>query len=201
MNLQQQSPEWFKARESRLTASDFGSAAGVKGAYNTRQKLWELKTGRDWVEANEYMQYGLDTEPIAKVAFEIITGDIVRDSDLVIHPDHNFLACSPDGLIDSGSVLEIKCPTRAVHSQISEQFLGQIFGQLACTGRETALFFSYHPRGQRLWQVKWSEEYWSWMFPLLEEFWNHVIEDECPRRRKRKSFCGELDITELSIMP
>jgi len=198
--MKQGTPEWHQARQKILTASDFGSAANLKGAYVSRQKLWELKTQRDWKDTNAFMEYGQRMEPIARHSFETLSGHLVDDCDLILHPDIDFLGCSPDGLTHSGHLLEIKCPVRAVHTGISEQFLGQIFGQMSCTGREIALFFSYHPEGQRLWRIDWSNEYWAWLFPLLEEFWNYVIKDECPPRKNKQSFDGEIKIEELPLL-
>jgi len=146
------------------------------------------------------MEYGNRMEPIARHSFEILSGHLVDHCDLIFHPDIDFMGCSPDGITDSGSLLEIKCPVRAVHDQISEQFLAQIFGQLACTGRKTAYFFSFHPEGQRLWHISWSDEYWNWLYPLLKEFWNYVVTDQCPPKKNKQSFDGEIGIEELPIV-
>lgn len=196
--MEQRSPEWYEARRHRLTASDFGSAANLPNAYKSRQKLWEIKTGREVIEPNEFMQYGTDMEPFAKFAYENLSGNFVDDVGFVVHPDLDFLGSSPDGLIDTGSVLEIKCPVKQVHSAISDQFLAQVHGHLACTQREVGFFFSYHPEAQRLWQISWSQEYWDWLFPLLEEFWTHVVEDTCPPRKSKQKFEGEIEIKLIS---
>ena len=195
--MEQRSPEWYEARRHRLTASDFGSAANLKNAYKSRQKLWEIKTGREVIEPNEFMQYGTDMEPVAKFSYENLSGNLVDDVGFVVHPDLDFLGSSPDGLIDTGSVLEIKCPIKQVHSAISEQFIAQVHGHLACTQRKTGFFFSWHPEGQRLWEITWSQEYWDWLFPLLQEFWNYVLDDERPPKKSKQQFDGEIQIKEI----
>ena len=186
--LEQRSPEWFAERSKRLTASNFGSAAGIKGAYKSRAALWRIQTGREVVEVNEWMLFGTQYEPVAKFAYEVLSGNVVDDCGLIVHPDNDFLGCSPDGIIASVGVLETKCRSREPHESISDQFMAQIQGQLACTKMEQCHFQSWSPTGQRVWEVKRSAEYWDWIFPLLKEFWSHVKNDEQPKRSPRKKF-------------
>ena len=42
--------------------------------------------------------------------FKEVEGTVVKEYGLFIHPEHNFLAASSDGLIGDNCVLEIKCP-------------------------------------------------------------------------------------------
>ena len=196
MESKQQSPEWFKERSKRLTASDFGSAAGLKKSYKSRQKLWRLKTGRDEPEeANEFMLFGSEHEPIALHAYEALSGNLVDDCPLILHPDYSFLGSSPDGIVDSILCLEIKCRAREPHESITDQFVAQCIGQLACTALKEIHFFSWSPYGQRLWRLTWSQEYWDWLFPFLEEFWEYVQKDiEPPRLKKKRQYDGKLNI-------
>jgi putative phage-type endonuclease len=191
--LKQRSPEWFAERRKRLTASNFGSAAGIKGAYKSRAELWKIQTGRKIVEVNEWMQFGTEYEPVAKFAYEVISGNVVNDCGLIVHPDHDFLGCSPDGIITSVGLLETKCRTRDPHESISHQFMAQIQGQLACTQMEQCHFQSWSPTRQRVWEVKRSDEYWDWIFPFLTLFWSHITSDVEPQRSPRKEFEGTID--------
>ena len=49
--------------------------------------------------------------------FKEVEGTVVKECGLFIHPEHNFLAASPDGLIGDNCVLEIKCPYSKYHQQ------------------------------------------------------------------------------------
>lgn len=204
--MEQRSPEWFEERRHRLTASDFGSAAGIKGAYNSRAKLWKLKTGKKEREPpNEYMLFGTENEHIAIHSYQVVSGNVVDDCGLIVHPSYDFLASSPDGIIDcigidgdSKGCLEVKCRHKEPHQSISAQFIAQIFGQLACTGFKECHFHSWSPSGQRTWRVEWVDEYWEWLFPLLQGFWWYVENDEEPPGLKQvggyRKYEGELKI-------
>ncbi|KAK3930907.1 Exonuclease [Frankliniella fusca] len=54
-------------------------------------------------------QWGSDHESVAKKKFEEETGLVVRETGLWIH-ESGLWACSPDGLVGTSAVLEIKCP-------------------------------------------------------------------------------------------
>ena len=49
-------------------------------------------------------------EDIARDYYEYHTGNEVTETGLIVHPTHQFLAASPDGLIGLDGCIEIKCP-------------------------------------------------------------------------------------------
>ena len=195
----QRSQAWFDQRSKRLTASDFGSAAGLKGSYNSRAELWKLKTGRKERDPpNEFMLFGTENEPVALHAYKVLAGNLVDECGLIVHPSYDFLGSSPDGIVDSVLCLEVKCRAREPHESITDQFVAQCLGQLACTTLKEIHFFSWSPHGERLWRLKWSNEYWDWLFPLLKEFWDYVQNDEePPRLSKKRKYQGKLNIKLL----
>jgi putative phage-type endonuclease len=196
--MKQQSPEWFRERAKRLTASDFGSAAGVEGAYKTRPKLWKIKTQREVIKPNEFMYFGTEHEPVARYRYEVVSGNLVDDVSLVIHPDHDFLGASPDGLIPAVGLLEVKCRQRDPHESISEQFMAQIQGQLACSQMDKCHLISWSPHGYRIWEILKSNDYWNWIFPLLTEFWEFIESDTKPPNLKRyRHYDGEINVKFL----
>lgn len=196
--MEQQSQQWFAERAKRLTASDFGSAAGLKGAYKSRQALWRIKTQREFIEPNEFMLFGTEYEPVARHRYECISGNLVDDVGLVIHPDHDFLGASPDGVIPAVGLLEIKCRQSEPHESISDQFVAQIQGQLACSQLDKCHFCSWSPNGTRIWEVVRNDDYWNWLFPLLTEFWEFIESDTEPSRLSGKRvYDGEIDVQLL----
>lgn len=54
------------------------------------------------------MKYGLESEPKAIEKYEEQTNSKVHLSGLWVNPKFPFLACSPDGLVDSNVIIEIK---------------------------------------------------------------------------------------------
>lgn len=154
----QGSPEWFAERCGLATASRFkdvlakvksGEAAGRR---NYRAQLvCERLTGTPADSfSNAAMQWGTETEPLARMAFEAATGALVEEVGFIKHPAI-MAGASPDGLIDHDGMVEIKCPNTATHidtllNGMSPDHLPQIQGQIWIAEREWVDFVSYDPR-------------------------------------------------------
>ena len=101
---------------------------------------------------NAAMQWGTDTEPLARAAYEMHTGDFVSLAGFVGHPTIEMAGASPDGFVGADGLVEIKCPERKQHlayirdRKAPSKYLPQIHWQLACTGRQWCDFVSYDPR-------------------------------------------------------
>lgn len=167
----QRSPDWFKARLGKVTASKVGDILATirNGSYAASRKNYaaQLITERLSPETlpepytNEAMLWGIEQEPAAVAAYEAHTGTKVTETGFVDHPTIPMAGASPDGLIEEISFstngpiygcLEIKCPTTATHietilsGEIPEKHKYQMIWQLACTGREYCDFVSYDSR-------------------------------------------------------
>ena len=98
------------------------------------------------------LQWGTDVESFAREAYELETGNSVIESGFLLHPDYDFVGCSPDGLIGDDKGLEMKCPrSSAVHlkrfvSGVPDEYIPQIQGCMWVTGRTSWDFVSYDPR-------------------------------------------------------
>lgn len=161
IEAEQGSPKWLAARIGRVTASRMADviAQGRSGAPSATRATYmgelaaEILTG---VQAESYtnadMQRGTELEPLARAAYETKTRQMVDSVGLVIHPDNEHWAASPDGLVGSDGLLELKCPK--THTHISyllagkppAQYLPQMAWQAACCGRAWVDFASYDPR-------------------------------------------------------
>lgn len=161
IDLPQGSEDWLRARAGLVTASRMcdvlakiktGEAAARRD-YRC-QLVAEILTGvpQDDGFINAEMQHGIDTEPLARAAYEVATDTLVDQVGLVLHPTIERSAASPDGLVGADGVLEIKAPKTATHLQylmdgvVPAKHEPQILWQLACTGRSFADFVSYDPR-------------------------------------------------------
>ena len=153
----QGTPEWFEARCGRATASRFKDIlAKTKTGPSTSRKNYaaqlvcERLTGK--VEpsyTNAAMQWGTDQEPFARMALE--QQGIVVDEVGFLRHDVLEAGASPDGLIDSDGMVEIKCPNTATHIEtlmggMPSGHMAQIQGQLWIAQREWCWFVSYDPR-------------------------------------------------------
>lgn len=99
------------------------------------------------------MQWGIDQEPYAISRFEQVSGLQVHSSQVwQQHGEHEFVGCTPDGLVGDDAVLEVKCPETENHidnlffgSQV-ETYKWQLQGSMWVTGRSKCYFVSYDPR-------------------------------------------------------
>lgn len=55
--------------------------------------------------------------------------------ELVIHPDHDFLAVTPDGMVGHDGMIEVKCPYRGDYTTIPDYYVPQVQLQMAVTRR------------------------------------------------------------------
>lgn len=176
-------PEWFAARAARLTASQFGAALGLH-PHCSRQKLWRIKTGLETVESNFHMQRGIDNESNAISAYEMATGLLVSTAGLVLHPEHDWLAATPDGFVGRSGLLETKCPA-ALRPEPPAYHVAQCLGQMECTGREWCDYAQWCEGRVTVHRIARSPAFWAWALPRLREFWGCVVELREPPRMKK----------------
>lgn len=137
---EQRTPEWFAQRRGRITASRVGAILGLS-RYRTPEDVMRDMV-REWHGAprefagNEATHYGEAHEGDAIDAYEQRFGALVMPSPLVVHPAHDWLAASPDGLVGEDGLIECKAPFRAQYTHPSDEYQAQMQLQLACTGRE-----------------------------------------------------------------
>jgi len=156
----QRTREWFDARLGRVTASRVADViARTKTGYSAKRKdyLWDLVVERLTREPTttfetHQMRWGMDTEPLARAAYEAQTGALVEETGFVLHPAIKDAGASPDGLVGDDGLIEIKCPTTATHLQTmandgpDERYIPQMMWQMACTQRAWCDFVSFDPR-------------------------------------------------------
>lgn len=107
--IEQRSSEWHRERDKRLTASDVASVLD-ENPYKTKEKLFLDKLGiGDKFTGNFYTQHGQDNEDIAIEKYiSFNPGVQVFSFGLLLHPDYIELGGSPDGITNTGILLEIK---------------------------------------------------------------------------------------------
>lgn len=158
VKVEQGSPEWIEARLGRATASraqdilatiKSGEAAQRKN-YRTELVLERLTGQVAESYQSKEMQNGIETEPLARLQYELRTGNKVKECGF-FHHETLMAGASPDGLVDEG-LLEIKCRNSANHiatlrkGLMPENYLPQIQMQLWITGRKWCDFVSFDPR-------------------------------------------------------
>ena len=158
--------------------------------YCSRQKLWRIKTGLEVVESNFHMQRGIYNESNAISAYEMESGLLVSPAVLVLHPEHDWLAATPDGFVGRAGLLETKCPAQ-IRREPPAYHVAQCLGQLECTGREWCDYAQWCEGEIAIVRLHRNPDFWAWALPRLREFWACVVELREPPRMKR------LDMAEV----
>jgi len=153
----QGTPEWLAARAGRVTASMISNVLMKPETAGFRdyqaQLVAEILTGKPQGSdyTNAAMQFGTETEPLARSAYEAETGFSVDEVGLCIHPTINRAGASPDGLVGQSGLVEIKCPKPATHlanliaGVVPAGYKNQMMWQMAVTGRDWCDFVSFRP--------------------------------------------------------
>jgi putative phage-type endonuclease len=166
--MEQRTDDWFTARLGKVTASRIADVVaktktGVsasRGNYMA-QLIVERLTGKP-VESfsSSAMQWGTDTEPLARAAYEMATDTMVEEIGFVEHESLSMCGASPDGLVGDDGLIEIKCPNTATHIEtlvngtIDNRYVLQMQWQMACTDRQWCDFVSFDPRMPEALQMK-----------------------------------------------
>ena len=157
--VEQGTPEWHQLRAGKVTASRVADilAKTKTGPSASRQNyLIELALQRttgiiEESYTNAAMEWGTQTEPQARVAYEVKTGNFVDQIAFVDHPTIAGFGCSPDGIVGEG-LIEIKCPNSATHWSYVKakapptKYFIQMQAQMACTNSDWCDFVSFDPR-------------------------------------------------------
>jgi len=158
--VQQGTEEWHQLRLGKVTASRVADilAKTKTGPSASRQNyLIELALQRTTgiiqeSYSNAAMEWGTQTEPQARVAYEVNTNNFVDQVAFIDHPSIAWFGCSPDGLVSDRGLVEIKCPNSATHweyfkfNRPPQKYVIQMQAQIACTGRDWCDFISFDPR-------------------------------------------------------
>ena len=158
-NMGQGSQEWLEMRLGKVTASRMKdvltNGRGGNPSKTAESYMIELIAERLTGESkpffeNDAMRWGTETEPQARAMYELESGNDVEEVAFIVKDE--FIGVSPDGLIGSAGMLEIKCPTtstqvrRALSGEYHNDYIAQIQAQLWVAEREWCDFVSFDPR-------------------------------------------------------
>jgi len=154
-DIEQNADEWFLLRAGKVTASSlnkvmanygkaFGDPAKKYAVDIAVQQITGSTSGGGY--SNEHMDRGHEEEPLAKMLYEetyfcdVTNGGFFEDGDT---------GTSPDGLVGTEGMVEIKSALPAVHyNRIKKQsydsaYKWQLVGHLKISGRDWVDFISY----------------------------------------------------------
>lgn len=167
-DLQQGTPEWLMQRCGMCTGSRVAdvvkrltrkSGDREKGDYAQchydylTELVVERLTGR---VTDGYvtpaMEWGIEQEPNARMAYEAERGEMAMPIGFATHPTIEWFGASPDSLVGTDGLLEIKCPNTSTHleylleGKVPLDYMPQMMAEMACTERKWCDFVSYDPR-------------------------------------------------------
>lgn len=160
VRIEQGTDEWKQLRLGKATASKIADiTARTKSGWAASRAncmadlICERLTGLPRESfTNAAMQWGTDMEPEARRTYAFITDAEVTEVAFVDHPSIPNSGASPDGLVGTDGLVEIKCPLTATHietllgAEIDGKYVKQMQWQMTCTGRKWCDFVSYDPR-------------------------------------------------------
>lgn len=174
MSAPQRSEAWFESRKGRVTGSRVGAILGGN-PYQSRQDVLREMV-REWYgverefSGNAATRYGTKHEDDARRAYEFETGNDVELVGLVVHPEVEWLAASPDGLIGDLGAVEFKCPYRGLHCEIASHYYHQMQLVMACTQTEWCDFYEWTPDDTYHERVPRDPDWLERVMPDLEAF-------------------------------
>lgn len=165
-DIVQGTDEWLAERLGRFTGSDFHVFLG--NSQTKKEKLWEKVAEQMFGDSDreEYTSYAMERGHIleyeARNLYSTVTEKEVKEIGIVIADGNleEYVACSPDGLVDEDGIIEIKSPLAKnflgwtkkdgeirVIDYIKPEYKTQVQFNLFVTDRKWCDFIYYHPRG------------------------------------------------------
>jgi len=160
LDCEQRTDEWRQLRIGKVTGSRICDVLAEikKGEAASRRNyraeiVVETLTGiASEGFISKEMQWGMDTEPFARAAYELQQDVEVTTVGFATHPLIERFGASPDGLVGTDGLVEIKCPNTATHLDYllngvaPADYEPQMLAEMACTGRQWCDFVSFDPR-------------------------------------------------------
>jgi putative phage-type endonuclease len=200
--MDQRSIEWHQARLGHATGSRASDILAGKDTQARKGYITQLVTERLTGQSQDFytnsdMQRGIDVEPVARAAYQA-SHELVDEVGFIKHPTILWFGASPDGLVGSDGLVEIKCPRSTTHLEYIQakkppaKYIPQMLAQLSCTGRKWVDFVSFDnrfPEHLQLFVVRFQpsaeelEKFESKVKEFLSEV-NNLMEQLCPSHTK-----------------
>jgi putative exonuclease len=163
LDCEQGSEEWLQARLGIPTATGFENIVTATGKKSSAQIKYMAELIEESIIGlqdesfkSRFMERGNQLEPLARSAYEFITGNAVTQVGGVYLDENKEVMVSPDGVIpELKKGLEIKCPKMSTHIRylleggVPSEYIIQVQANLWVTDYKTWDFVSYCPEYQK----------------------------------------------------
>jgi putative phage-type endonuclease len=189
-NAPQGTQEWLDHRSNRMTGSVYGTAAGVS-PYQSPEELTREMIFREEFPMDErgkkacaygslHEDDGCDNYEAYMIATRrrhgIFSPFWVEHRGLEVHPRDPWSGDSKDGIVHDGdlppSLLEIKCPTRALYPKIPPYYYSQVQGIMMWNGHKFCDFCVWRPDETQIERFPLDEDYcYKFLKPMVRWWW------------------------------
>lgn len=191
IDLQQQTPEWFEFRKTKIGASEASIILGIN-PWKTARQLMEEKLGlKEPQPTNQYMQRGIDLEPKARKCFIEMT-EIEVNPAVLVHSKYEWMMASFDGLSKHKLIaVEIKCNGSKNHEmarngEIPDYYYCQMQHQMAVADLNEMYYFSFDGEEGIKFIVNRDDEYIEKLIEREKEFYQMMMDYELPPETYKK---------------
>jgi len=164
-------------RVGRVTGSRVGAILGLN-PYSKRSDVMRemvrehFGADREFT-GNEATRHGEMKEPEALAKYEALAGEMTYGGGaIILHPIHDFLAVTPDGLIGDG-MIECKAPFRGDYTHWNQKpyYEAQMRLQMECAGRKWCDFVVLQRDGEiHVSRIKHDQNWIVQVMPILKGF-------------------------------
>lgn len=196
---QADNPLWMHERKKRLTASNFGTVCKLRHYNDKHETALGILHPSCAIRALPGVVWGNQHEPVAKREVEAVMNVKIKDCGLFVDAKKPWLAASPDGLVGTDTIVEIKCPHSARDMSPLEGARGgliqsvrvdnnalklkddhynmyQVQGQLHITDRTKCIYVLWTPKGISTEVILKDDAFWrNEMETKLDDFYKQYL--------------------------
>jgi len=191
---EQRTPAWYDRRKTLMTASNVAAALYIKPFASfqgcpRQEAIKQIVYGT--FKGNVATRHGQAHEDWVRDRFDEIMGTKTEEFGLLVHADVHgpenglsWLGASPDGITDTGALVEIKCPyRRVITDEIPHHYVPQCLVQMEVCDLPLCYFVEYQPAwlnrdGVDIFSIKTIERDPAWFEknkPLMKSFYDELM--------------------------
>lgn len=190
---------WHKARVGKVTSTGGPAITGENKHKDPAEVMREMVRAHFGAEpeftGNWYTEWGQSNEDFVRQLYQQLSGFFVIQVGFVTHKQFDWLGGSPDGLVSTDGMIEIKCPGSKKDDPDPKfddikdlpHYYGQVQILLHVTGRKWCDFIQWAPNGYRIERVEIQDNYIHERLPVYEAFMEEYRAN-IKSKRKAKPF-------------
>lgn len=178
-------------RTGRVTGSVVGAILGVNKYKSADDVLRDMVRAYHGAEpefnGNVATEYGNFNEDGAIFDFVMESGfNTKKNEEFFIHPEHDWLGATPDGLVGGDALIEVKCPFGKRAATSTEEFLpiseqphyhAQMQIEMACAGRSKCYFYQWSGKATQVEVVEFDTAWFDDALPKLNAFHERYLKE------------------------